>query len=93
MVSASEVVSTQENQTYTYVRCWYRTSHSKDDAATDWKWAKNQDGSDFTLESVVVMSSSFTALNVGATNRSKRSTISLLMSDYRNCALSRGRSR
>lgn len=50
MVSAAEVVSAQENQTYTYVRCWYRTSHSKDDAATDWKWAKNQDGSDFTID-------------------------------------------
>ncbi len=42
MVSASEVISTQENQTYTYVRCWYRTSYSKDDPATDWEWAKTK---------------------------------------------------
>lgn len=50
MVSASEVISTQENQTYTYVRCWYRTSYSKDDPATDWEWAKNEDGSYFTID-------------------------------------------
>ncbi|MFW1308546.1 thermolabile hemolysin, partial [Vibrio parahaemolyticus] len=48
MVSPSEVISTQKNQTYTYVRCWYRTSYSKDDPATDWEWAKNEDGSYFT---------------------------------------------
>lgn len=49
-VSASEVISAQENQTYTYVRCWYRTSYSKDDVATDWEWAKNEDGSYFTID-------------------------------------------
>ncbi|YCO01354.1 SGNH/GDSL hydrolase family protein [Vibrio sp. VNB-15] len=49
MISASQVRSTQEKQTYTYVRCWYRTSYSHDDPATDWEWAENPDGSYFTI--------------------------------------------
>ncbi|MGV0560476.1 thermolabile hemolysin, partial [Vibrio harveyi] len=50
MVSASQVRSAQAKQTYTYVRCWYRTSYSKDEPATDWEWAENPDGSYFTLD-------------------------------------------
>ncbi|PQJ71116.1 thermolabile hemolysin [Vibrio jasicida] len=49
MISASQVRSTQDKQTYTYVRCWYRTSYSHDDPATDWEWAENPDGSYFTI--------------------------------------------
>ncbi len=30
--------------TYTYVRCWYRTSHSTDEVATDWEWALDAQG-------------------------------------------------
>lgn len=49
MISPAQVVSAQSKQTYTYVRCWYRTSYSKNDPATDWEWAENSDGSYFTL--------------------------------------------
>ncbi|GLR05347.1 thermolabile hemolysin [Vibrio hyugaensis] len=49
IISASQVRSTQDKQTYTYVRCWYRTSYSHDDPATDWEWAENPDGSYFTI--------------------------------------------
>ncbi|MFH0289178.1 SGNH/GDSL hydrolase family protein [Vibrio owensii] len=50
MVSASQVRSAQAKQTYTYVRCWYRTSYSEDEPATDWEWAENPDGSYFTID-------------------------------------------
>lgn len=49
-LNASEVRSAQQKQTYTYVRCWYRTSYSHDDPETDWEWAENPDGSYFTIE-------------------------------------------
>ncbi|PSV16012.1 thermolabile hemolysin [Photobacterium kishitanii] len=41
--------STYTNNTYTYVKCWYRTSVSHDEPATDWIWAKNTDGSYYKL--------------------------------------------
>ncbi|MCW8334751.1 SGNH/GDSL hydrolase family protein [Vibrio paucivorans] len=50
MVTAAQVRSVQSKQTYTYVRCWYRTSYSTDDPATDWEWAENSDGSYFTID-------------------------------------------
>lgn len=37
------------NNTYTYVKCWYRTSISHDEPATDWVWAKNNDNSYYEL--------------------------------------------
>ncbi|MEC6831263.1 SGNH/GDSL hydrolase family protein [Photobacterium toruni] len=37
------------NNTYTYVKCWYRTSISNDEPATDWVWAKNSDNSYYEL--------------------------------------------
>lgn len=37
------------NNTYTYVKCWYRTSVSHDEPATDWVWAKNEDNSYYKL--------------------------------------------
>lgn len=49
-VQANYSVAPTGRQTYTYVRCWYRTSHSTDDPATDWQWATNNDGSYFTLQ-------------------------------------------
>ncbi|KOO15794.1 thermolabile hemolysin [Vibrio xuii] len=50
MVSSAQVESARSNQTYTYVRCWYRTSYSLDEPATDWEWAENPDGSYFTID-------------------------------------------
>ena len=47
--NAAEVRSKQQKQTDTYVRCWYRTSYSHNDPATDWEWAENPDGSYFTI--------------------------------------------
>ncbi|HIF9264399.1 TPA: SGNH/GDSL hydrolase family protein, partial [Photobacterium damselae] len=35
--------------TYTYVRCWYRSGATHDEASTEWKWAKNSDGSYYTV--------------------------------------------
>ena len=40
---------TQPDNTYTYVKCWYRTSVSHDEPATDWVWAKNSDNSYYKL--------------------------------------------
>lgn len=37
------------SNTYTYVKCWYRTSVSHDEPATDWVWAKNSDNSYYEL--------------------------------------------
>ncbi|EMQ2876391.1 SGNH/GDSL hydrolase family protein [Vibrio navarrensis] len=48
-ITTAQVVSTQNKQTYTYVRCWYRTGNSHNDSATDWQWAQNPDGSYYTL--------------------------------------------
>ncbi|MCD9464908.1 thermolabile hemolysin [Photobacterium phosphoreum] len=58
--TASDNVQHPENQpliqkvnhssnTYTYVKCWYRTSVSHDEPATDWVWAKNSDNSYYEL--------------------------------------------
>lgn len=40
----------QSDNTYTYVRCWYRPSQSHDDPSTTWEWAENPDGSYFTID-------------------------------------------
>ncbi|WP_408900137.1 SGNH/GDSL hydrolase family protein [Photobacterium piscicola] len=42
-------VTPDTNNTYTYVKCWYRTSVSHDEPATDWAWAKNNDNSYYKL--------------------------------------------
>ena len=42
-------VTPDTNNTYTYVKCWYRTSVSHDEPATDWVWAKNSDNSYYKL--------------------------------------------
>lgn len=49
-LSSAQIASAQRQQTYTYVRCWYRTSYAIEDAATDWEWAENPDGSYFTID-------------------------------------------
>jgi thermolabile hemolysin len=43
------VAGVQAQQTYTYVRCWYRPQSSHDDVATDWEWALNDNGSYYKL--------------------------------------------
>ncbi len=58
-ITAAEVSSVQGSETYTYVRCWYRTHFNNDDPATTWEWAKNPDGSDFTLDGYWYSSISF----------------------------------
>ncbi|MDA0147502.1 SGNH/GDSL hydrolase family protein [Vibrio sp. LaRot3] len=50
MVTEAYSASIQANQTYTYVRCWYRPAHTRNDAATSWEWATNPDGSYYTLD-------------------------------------------
>lgn len=49
-ISAAQVSSAQESETYTYVRCWYRPHTSHDDSASDWEWALDSDGDYFTLD-------------------------------------------
>ncbi|CAH7040161.1 Thermolabile hemolysin [Vibrio chagasii] len=48
-ISSAQVLSTQDSETYSYVRCWYRTDASHDSAATDWKWAKKENGDYYTI--------------------------------------------
>ncbi|UOE82970.1 SGNH/GDSL hydrolase family protein [Vibrio splendidus] len=48
-MTSAQVLSTQGSETYSYVRCWYRTDASHDSAATDWKWAKKENGDDYTI--------------------------------------------
>ncbi|WP_029405103.1 SGNH/GDSL hydrolase family protein [Vibrio splendidus] len=48
-MASAQVLSTQGSETYSYVRCWYRTDASHDSAATDWKWAKKENGDDYTI--------------------------------------------
>ncbi|WCP68768.1 SGNH/GDSL hydrolase family protein [Vibrio tubiashii] len=43
-VTAAYAASVQSNQTYTYVRCWYRPAQTHDDPATTWEWALNENG-------------------------------------------------
>ncbi|PTP34816.1 thermolabile hemolysin [Vibrio splendidus] len=48
-MTSAQVLSTQGSETYSYVRCWYRTDASHDSAATDWRWAKKENGDDYTI--------------------------------------------
>ncbi|TXY07865.1 SGNH/GDSL hydrolase family protein [Vibrio mimicus] len=48
-VTRAQVEQAQGKQTYTYVRCWYRPAATHDDPYTTWEWAKNADGSDYTI--------------------------------------------
>ncbi len=48
-ITSAQVLSTQGSGTYSYVRCWYRTDASHDSPATDWKWAKKENGDYYTI--------------------------------------------
>ncbi|MDC5704792.1 SGNH/GDSL hydrolase family protein [Vibrio europaeus] len=43
-VTAAYAASVQNDETYTYVRCWYRPAQTHDDPATSWEWALNENG-------------------------------------------------
>lgn len=47
---AAQESKAQQNDTYTYVRCWYRPDASHDDSATDWEWALDSNGDYYTLD-------------------------------------------
>lgn len=48
-ITAAQISLVQNDNTYTYVRCWYRPHYNHDDSATQWEWAKNPDGSYYTV--------------------------------------------
>ncbi|XNG99211.1 SGNH/GDSL hydrolase family protein [Vibrio cyclitrophicus] len=48
-ITSAQVLKTQGEQTYSYVRCWYRTDASHDSPATDWQWAKKENGDYYTI--------------------------------------------
>ncbi|MDA0142759.1 thermolabile hemolysin [Vibrio toranzoniae] len=48
-ITSAQVLSTQGSETYSYVRCWYRTDASHDSPGTDWQWAKKENGDDYTI--------------------------------------------
>ncbi|KWT99775.1 thermolabile hemolysin [Vibrio toranzoniae] len=48
-ITSAQVLSTQGSETYSYVRCWYRTDASHDSPSTDWQWAKKENGDDYTI--------------------------------------------
>jgi len=43
-VTAAYAASVQNDETYTYVRCWYRPAQTHDDPATSWEWALDENG-------------------------------------------------
>jgi thermolabile hemolysin len=49
-ITASQVSLTQNANTYTYIRCWYRPHTNHNDPSTDWEWAKNNDGSYYKVQ-------------------------------------------
>lgn len=50
ILSTKEITSIQEDETKTYVKCWYRTGDSHDQAATDWEWALKENGNYYKLK-------------------------------------------
>ncbi|MCL1125758.1 SGNH/GDSL hydrolase family protein [Shewanella surugensis] len=50
ILSAKEVSATQEDETKTYVKCWYRTDDNHNQAATDWEWALKENGNYYKLK-------------------------------------------
>lgn len=58
-ITAAQVSGVQGKETYTYVRCWYRTSNSHDDSASDWEWAKNSEGNYLKVDGYWWSSTSF----------------------------------
>lgn len=49
-LSTNKIEKLQNDETYTYVRCWYRPHDNHDQSATDWEWALNDDGSYYKLD-------------------------------------------
>ncbi|WP_367989746.1 SGNH/GDSL hydrolase family protein [Vibrio sp. NTOU-M3] len=45
----SDILSVIQPTTSTYVRCWYRTGASHDEAGSDWVWAKDTNGKDYKI--------------------------------------------
>ncbi|WP_394141786.1 SGNH/GDSL hydrolase family protein [Vibrio chagasii] len=70
-ITSAEVLSTQGAETYSYVRCWYRTDASHDSAATDWKWAKKENGDYYTINGYWWSSVSFKNMFYSNTPQSK----------------------
>ena len=59
-ITLDDIQRVQSTETYTYVRCWYRTNHhNHNDPATDWKWALKENGDYFTLDGYWYSSVSF----------------------------------
>lgn len=48
-LSNNKIEKLQNDETITYVRCWYRPHDNHDQSATDWEWALNDDGSYYKL--------------------------------------------
>ncbi|NAX46033.1 thermolabile hemolysin [Photobacterium halotolerans] len=48
-LSAAQIEQVQGNNTYTYVRCWYRPAQTHDDPATTWEWALDENGDYYQL--------------------------------------------
>jgi len=46
----SQIASTQNTDTYTYVRCWYRPHTNNNDSFATWEWARNEDGSYYKIQ-------------------------------------------
>ena len=49
-ITAAQVMNTQASETYTYVRCWYRTDATHDSPGTDWEWAEDKNGDYYTVD-------------------------------------------
>ena len=49
-VTTSNTLLGKSNDTYTYVRCWYRPAQTHDDSASTWEWAENADGSYYKID-------------------------------------------
>ncbi|CDT08616.1 Thermolabile hemolysin [Vibrio crassostreae] len=70
-ITSAQVLSTQGSETYSYVRCWYRTDASHDSAATDWKWAKKENGDYYTINGYWWSSVSFKNMFYSDTHQSE----------------------
>jgi len=49
-ITSAQIAQAQGSQTYSYVRCWYRTDVSHDSPATDWEWALKDNGDYYTID-------------------------------------------
>ncbi|WP_237363563.1 SGNH/GDSL hydrolase family protein [Vibrio marisflavi] len=49
-ITTSNSLLGQSNETYTYVRCWYRPAQSHDDSTTSWEWAVKPNGNYYSID-------------------------------------------